>query len=163
MRITNLWKRAAAQGKHHYKNNLTMRKYILFFGGLVLLAQTLSAQLEDLDPVYLNTLKDRTAKIVDALDITDSSKWYRVQEIIVVQYYELSKIDDSRDAKLEKAKNLEGEEKEQAKKEIQMETDASLYKLHAEYLAKLMSELTLGQVDKVKDGMTYGVLERTYT
>ena len=162
MRITNLWRRAVAQGRHYYKNNLTMRKYILFFGGLVLITQAISAQLGDIDPAYLNTLKGRTAKIVDALEITDSAKWHRVQEIIIVQYYELSKIDDSRDAKLAKAKNLEGEEKEQAKNQIQMETDASLYKLHAEYLAKLMSELTLEQVDNVKEGMTYGVLERTY-
>ncbi len=139
-----------------------MKKHISIICLTISLATTLSAQLENIDQEYLNTLKNRTAKIVDAIELTDSAKWYRVQEIIIIQYYELSKIHDLNKAKLEEAKKLEGDAKEQAKNKAQLETDASLYKLHAEYLAKLSSEITQDQVEKVKDGMTYGVVERTY-
>jgi hypothetical protein len=139
-----------------------MRKHILFFVAVFCLAKLLSAQLEEIDPEYLNTLKGRTAKIVDALELIDSSKCYRVQNIVIIHYYELSKIHDTRDAKLEAAKKLEGDAKEQAKTKAQLETDASLYKLHVEYIAKLSSELTQDQIIKIKDGMTYGVVDRTY-
>lgn len=136
-------------------------KWIIFLLGLLII-KPISAQLEDINPEYLSTLNKRATKIIESLNIEDQDKTLRVQEIIVIQYYELSKIHDARDAKLKEIDSLEAEEKENAKRLIQNETDSKFYALHASYLAKLSSELDQPQVEKVKDGMTYGVVERTY-
>jgi len=139
-----------------------MKKQIILLVLLFVITTGLSAQLENIDPEYLKTLNSRANKIVQELSLTDSAQASRVQEIIVIQYYELSKIHDFRNTKLEEVKKLEDGAKEKEKNQVQTETDARLYKLHMEYLAKLSSELTQNQVEKVKDGMTYGVVERTY-
>ncbi len=140
-----------------------MKKLIVLISILTIPVSFISAQLEDIDPDYLNTLNKRAGKIVDALNIKNKGQDERVKEIIVIQYYELSKIHDSRDAKLKELKGLEGGAKEKAKQQIQTGTDASLYKLHASFLAKLSAELSQDQVEQVKDGMTYGVVKHTYT
>lgn len=123
-----------------------MNRFILTISIILLAANGLFAQIEDIDPDYLNTLHSRAGKIVESLELNDCKQAERARDIIVIQYYELSKIHDFRDA-----------EKENLHK-----ANTMLYKLHASYIAALSSELTLEQVDQVKDGMTYGVLEHTY-
>ena len=139
-----------------------MNKISLVIGFLTFTLNITLGQLEDINPDYLNTLNKRAGKIVDAIALKDQKKSARVQEIIVIQYYELSKIHDARDAKLDEINSMEGEEKENAKILIQNETNSKLYKLHAAYLARLSSEITQDQVIQVKNGMTYGVFDRTY-
>lgn len=134
----------------------------LILGIIICFSSALFAQLEDIDPDYLNTLKKRSDKIVETLQLDNQKKALRVQEIIIIQYYELSKIHDARDARLKEIENLDGEKKEKAKRLIQNETESKLYKLHAEYLARLSVELNYDQIEKIKDGMTYGVLKRTF-
>lgn len=134
----------------------------LFIGFLAFTSNIIQAQIEDIDPDYLNTLNKRAAKIVDGLNLEDNDKAERVQKIIVIQYYELSKIHDIRDRKMEEVEDFGSKKKETAQRNIQYEINSALYKLHAEYIAKLSAELTQDQVVQVKDGMTYGVVERTY-
>lgn len=139
-----------------------MKKTLLILGIALLGLNTVSAQLEGINPDYLKTLNGRAAKIVNNMQLFDSQKAARVQQIIVVQYYQLSKIHDTRDAALEEVKKLKDKKKEGARQVIESETEAKLYKRHAAYLAALSTELTQAQINEVKDGMTYGVLQRTY-
>jgi hypothetical protein len=113
------------------------------------------AQPEGIDPEYLETLTRRSENIVSSLGIGDPARRERVRDLIINQYYELSKIHDERDARLAGAGDAE-------KESIRIEADARLYRLHAAYLAGLSAELSPQQVDMVKDGMTYGVLQHTY-
>lgn len=138
-----------------------MKRISLILSLLILMLSTAIAQLEDIHPEYLKTLQERAGKIVDGLNL-EADKAERVQEIIVLQYYELSKIHDHRDQKLEGIKKSEDKEQEALKLNILNEINSALYQLHAAYLAKLSSELSQDQVAQIKDGMTYGVLERTY-
>lgn len=140
-----------------------MKKISILLSILAISFTALNAQLEDINPDYLKTLQGRAGKIVEQLELNDNDKAERVQEIIIIQYYELSKIHDARDADLEKAGDLEGEERELAKENVKTEADAKLYKRHAAYIAALSSELTQDQIEVVKDGMTYGVVQRTYS
>ena len=123
---------------------------------------------EDKESTYTKTVNDRAAKIVATLGIDDPDKATRVRDIIAQQYRNISAIDDERDAKIKAAKQQASENKEAkeaadaATKAAQAETKAKLDKLHGEYLSKLSAELTPEQVDKVKDGMTYGKLNVTY-
>lgn len=140
-----------------------MRRIVFLASIIALSFYAANAQLEDIHPDYLNTLDKRAEKIVDELQFMDSNKVERVKKLIVIQYYQLSKIHDVRDAKKEALKDIEGEEKEKAKEQIKLETEAALYNQHAAYISSLSAELTQDQIKIVKDGMTYGVFERTYT
>lgn len=112
---------------------------------------------------YTKTLNERADKIVANLGIDDSAKSARVRDIVTRQYRDLREIHEARDARIAAAKQESG--KEAADAGVKAATDeamAKLEKLHREYLARLSAELTPEQVDKVKDGMTYGVLPLTY-
>lgn len=129
---------------------------------LFLFTLTTFSQLGEINPDYLKTLDSRADKIVLTLGLTDTNQIQRVKEIIILQYYNLSKIHDIRDSSLINIKQLTAEEKEKSKILVQNEINSSLYKLHNEYISKLASELTFEQIEKIKDGMTYGVFKRTY-
>jgi hypothetical protein len=101
---------------------------------------SLYAQQED--TTYIKTLTERSQKIVNTLNINDTAVYNRVTAILVNQYKCLGLIHDSQDSG--DVKNLK------------------LYNLHCEFIGKLASELTPEQIDKVKDGMTYGVVKLTY-
>jgi hypothetical protein len=139
-----------------------MKKICTLVSLLALVSGVVNAQLEDIHPDYLKTLQVRAGKIVDNLQLTDKDKAERVKELIVIQYYQLSKIHDARDAKKEAISDLKEEEKEKAMEQIKLETDAALYSQHAAYIGSLSAELTQDQIETIKDGMTYGVVKLTY-
>jgi hypothetical protein len=118
----------------------------------------------DKDPAYTKMLNERAAKIIEPLGITDTAQADRVQGLIVQQYRNLSGIHDARDAQLKAAKELAGEKAATAAAIEAAKVDATnkLNKLHVEYLVKLSNELSPEQVTRVKDGMTYGVVDLTY-
>jgi hypothetical protein len=90
---------------------------------------------------YIKVLTGRSQKIVNTLDIDNPESYRRVTDILIDQYKSLGAIHDSSDS--EEAKNLK------------------LYSLHCEFIGKLSAELTPEQIDRVKDGMTYGVVKVT--
>ncbi|MCF2494710.1 DUF3826 domain-containing protein [Dyadobacter chenhuakuii] len=95
----------------------------------------------DNDKAYITTVTKRSDKILAGLQIADSAKYKQVREIMVQQYVDLND--------LEKDNNSE--------QAAQKRTD-----LHKQFMAKLSAQLTPAQVEKIKDGMTYGVLPITY-
>ena len=125
-------------------------------------AETNSAA-EPKDAAYTRVLNERVTKIVVPLAITDATKSNRVHAAIVQQYRSLNDIHFVRDGEIVNAKKLS--DKTAANAAIQSARDATkpkLDKLHGEFLTKLSAELSPEQVDKVKDGLTYGVLPLTY-
>ena len=120
---------------------------------------------ENQEAKYAEVVNQRADKIVAALGLSDTSKAARVRDIISQQYRSLRDNHDARDAHIKAAKEQAGGNNEVAEsivKATQAEANEKLGKLHKEYLAKLSEELTPEQVEKVKDGMTYGVLTVTY-
>lgn len=114
---------------------------------------------------YTKTIIQRADKIVAALGISNPSIATEVSTIISNQYRNLSNIHSARDAKLKEAKLAHAENKElQAAtlKAIEDKAKEELDQLHKEYLSELNAKLTKEQVEKVKDGMTYGVVPITY-
>jgi hypothetical protein len=113
------------------------------------------AQPDGINPGYLEILTRRTDKIISVMSIKDTTRYLRVRDIIITQYYELSKIHDDRDSMLAGAEESEYEY-------FRNMAGARLCRLHAAYLARLAVELSPGQIEMVKDGMTYGIMEHTY-
>jgi hypothetical protein len=118
----------------------------------------------DTEANYSRTVSDRTEKILTPLALQDSAKSNRVHGIIVRQYRGLREIHDARDEKIKAAKQP-GASKEAvaaATKASQEEARTRLDVLHTNYVAKLSAELSPELIDKIKDGMTYGVVPQTY-
>ena len=88
-----------------------------------------------------------------------------MQTIIANQYRHLNDLHTSRDEQVKAAKSS-GEDKQviDAKvKSIQDETGNKVTLLHQDYIGKLSTQLSKDQIEKVKDGMTYNVVNITYS
>ena len=117
------------------------------------------------DTAYQKVLAERTAKIVNTLDIKDAVLYKKVQLQLIDQYLQLNTIHDGSKTAIAaiKAKQLAKEETDAAiKKETERKT-AALKQLHDVFIAHLNTPLTTDQIEKVKDGMTYRVLPVTWT
>jgi len=114
---------------------------------------------------YAAVVTGRAEKIVATLGVADTVKFVKVRDIIAQQYIDLNKIHDARNAAVKevKAKYKEDKTKSDAEvKKLENNANKKLDKLHKKYLAKLSKQLNAGQIDMVKDGMTYRVLPITY-
>lgn len=133
---------------------------IVFF---TLVIVGLNAQ-QHLDPEYIKVTKGRASKIVKELELSDSEKEAAVISVIAKQYQNLSKFQDERDAEIEALKKNKLSKEKQNKKidKVKAKANKSIEKLHKIYLKQLLVHLNEEKVDAVKDGMTYGVLPKTY-
>jgi len=117
------------------------------------------------DVAYTRTIAGRATKITSTLELADPAKSNRVHGIIVQQYRDLNIIHETRDIQIKSAKEKAGADKAATTTVIEAaraEAKPKLDKLHGEFLAKLSAELSTEQVEKVKDGLTYGVAPLTY-
>ncbi|HEY6902052.1 MAG TPA: DUF3826 domain-containing protein [Puia sp.] len=118
------------------------------------------------DTAYIRVVTERAGKIVATLGLPDSVQFLRVRKMVAEQYFNLNTIYTERDERL---KQLKGQQpapeknvSDSVKKWVQQDVDAKVEKLHGAYLRQLASALNAQQIDQVKDGMTYGVLQVTY-
>lgn len=113
---------------------------------------------------YVKVITERSAKIVNSLGISDSNKYNEVTNELVNQYANLNIIHDEGKAAINDIKqgNLSKEEKESAIKREEEKKSARLLQQHSSFIAHLKERLTDDQLEKVKDGMTYSVLPKTY-
>ena len=95
------------------------------------------------DAKYVSNIIARSQKIVDALQLTNAYSKQNVLNIVCNRYFLLNDIYE----KAGKDKNLR---------------DAELYKHHFEFAADLENYLSEKQVEEIKDGMTFGVVPKTY-
>lgn len=115
------------------------------------------------DEKYENTINDRTAKIVDALGLTDDAKKSAVHEIIKTQYRSLNTWHEAHDKRRAELRKLVGKSPEPTAEKNELDAlNASLKEIHNWYLAALAEHLTQAQIDTVKDKMVYGKVQVTY-
>jgi hypothetical protein len=113
---------------------------------------------------YKNVLKGRAAKIVNALELSDSTIYYNVLDILINQYITVNKIhDESKLIVASKKQEKQTEEVTVAINTVQEKKSSLLLQQHELFIAHLNKVLTSGQIEKVKDGMTYNVLNVTFT
>ena len=142
----------------------TILFFLLTFTTLNINAQSVKLNEENRDPVYVKNIVNRSQKIVDKLNINDKETAANVCNIIANRYFLLNDIYEKRDAAVKEAKEkLSGNEKNAAIQAAENEKDAQLYRKHFDFASSLSLYLNDEQIEAVKDGMTYNVVEVTYT
>jgi len=114
------------------------------------------ASAADLEATYTVAIEKRTGEILSLLDLADAAKSNSVHDAIIAQYRTLRARDEGIDAKLK----AEGKEINYANRASQLL--AASKPLHEQFLAKLATDLTPEQVEKVKDKMTYNKVKVTF-
>jgi hypothetical protein len=116
------------------------------------------------DDAYTKTINSRAQKIVATLEISDANKASRVQSIVAGHYRQLNTLHSHRDSQVmaAKAKGESRETTDAAIKEVEDEISLKIKKVHNGFISSLSSELTDEQIVKVKDGLTYNVVNITY-
>jgi len=132
------------------------------------LAIIVNGQQTETDPIaigFRKTLHDRSVKIINTLEITDSDKYNKVVEFLTNQYFNLNKIHDRSKESVAAIKSLQlsDEERNTRVKKEEEEKKVQLSKLHKGFIAQLQTSLSDDQIEKIKDGMTYRVVPITYS
>jgi hypothetical protein len=108
---------------------------------------------DETESKYTQAIEGRTADILALLDISDPAIKGKVHDTIMAQYRALRAWHDENDAKLKASARDTN---------AVAQINASLKTLHNEFLSRLAANLTPEQIDKVKDKMTYGVVQVTF-
>ena len=128
-------------------------------------ADDTSDPIDDADAAYTRAITERSAKIVASLGIADADQEVRVRDLLVKQYRGLREIHDVFAAKTAEATRAPGGDSTVVNAWVavaRVQTSVRLLQLHRQFVARLAADLSPAQVDKVKDGMTYGVVQATY-
>jgi hypothetical protein len=128
-------------------------------------AKGMAAATPEEEAAYTKVINERADKIVDTLGIEDSDKSTRVRDLIAAYYRSLRDVHDERDAKIAETKQSPAGDKTVAEAWVTVARDRANLKLidvHRRFVARLAVELSPEQVEKVKDGLTYGVVQVTY-
>lgn len=128
-------------------------------------AQAQGTQTPEEKAAYLKTVTERSAKIVNTLAIKDSTKYKVVLQLLVNQYSSINRIHEETKLALAAIKQQSITAQESALQVQKQEEQKlkQLQQLHSAFLAGLQQNLTEGQIEQVKDGMTFSVLKVTYT
>lgn len=132
---------------------------VLFFG-LQVVAQPADTNQKEAE--YKKTITARSAKIINTLGLTDSAVYARALDLLANQYIDLNKVHDESAASI-KALKAESASNGPAIAKLEEQREARLFKLHQRFIVALQKNLTPAQIEKIKDGVTYGVLPVTYT
>lgn len=138
----------------------TLRRLLTLF---VLLPIALSAQAPS--PAPDAALVERAEKIVSALALPDTAKAARVRDVVAGQYAALRVVHEARDSALAAARATAETDKAAGEAVVRVARDTATARqseLHYAFLARLSTELEPAQVEQIKDGMTYGVVPKTF-
>jgi hypothetical protein len=144
--------------------SVTIFQAILSFALVIWSGDFALANTSDVEAAYTQDITKRADKIVASLGIADDAQKTRLRDLIAQQYRTLREIHARRDARISEAKQSSGDPAV-ADGRAKMNRDAANLQLtdaHRRFVARLYVELTPEQVDKVKDGLTYGVVGITY-
>lgn len=114
---------------------------------------------------YKKAITERSAKIVKTLDLNDTGIYNKTVLEISNQYFSLNTIHENFKAAVTVIKGQstgKAAVDEAIKKEEEKKAEM-LRQQHSAFLTHLKGLLTDAQIDKVKNGMTYNVLNVTYT
>ncbi len=116
------------------------------------------------DSAYEKVITERSAKIVNTLNISDSVIYKKVKDQIKNQYFQLSQIHDQYNLAVNDIKK-NSSSKDSINGALLMEVDKKsicLKQLHNHFIVQLAELISATDLDKIKDGMTYNILPLTW-
>lgn len=157
---------------HHGHRAGNRRATVLGFGLLVagMLARAGTAEpgpsVSDApeEEAYRQTIAARAERILRPLQLQDGATSNRVHALLMRHYRNLRDTHAERDAALRSLQSASPSAPDRAAEEgrIRQATRQKLDALHASLVRDLARDLTPAQIDQVKDGMTYNLVEVTY-
>lgn len=111
---------------------------------------------------YAAVASERAAKIVGKLEVSDPVVSKRVEGCIINFYIALNDIHDWRDEMIVSLKDKGLDSATSKAGQIREKAENKTAKNHREFLKCLSRDLAPEEIDRVKDGITYGVLPVTY-
>ena len=142
-------------------SNKILHLFIAFLSIVVVNAQSNNT----VDSAYLKVITERSAKIVNTLSIKDSAQYKRVVTLLAQQYNSINNIHEETKLALAaiKQQSITAQESALQVQKQEEKKAAQLQQLHNSFLAGLQKVITEEQIELVKNGMTYNVLNVTYT
>lgn len=148
----------------------TNRNFKFLFTGIVFLVSAINCnaqQTADEQKLadYRKAITERSAKIVKTLELNDTGTFNKAVQEVSNQYFSLNTIHENFKAAVIaiKGQSTEKAAADEAIKKEEEKKAAILKQQHAAFLGHLKILLTTAQIEKVKNGMTYNVLNVTYT
>ena len=132
---------------------------------LASISSRVAAEENSQEEEYARVIAARSHAIVAQLKIADVATAQRAEQMVVAQYRSLREIHDSRDAaikSLQASSQKDNASTDKLIEGVRKESSIKQFQLHRAFLAKLSAELSCEQVIGIKDGMTYGVVPKTY-
>lgn len=153
--------------KDHFgrMKKLFMQRLLLLFGILTLFSSNVNSQVDSAAIKYQQVVYNRAYKIAAELNISNQSTYNEVSKLIAAHYSNLNDVYTKRDNNLKALKaniGLSKEKSEDTKKNIAVVTKADIDKVHAQFITDLSKHLNPIQIEGVKNGLTYNVLNVTY-
>lgn len=142
-----------------------MKRLLLLSVIVFLISSDVTAQVDSAAIKYQQVVYNRAYKIAAELNISNQAVYNEVSKLIAAHYSNLNDIYNKRDSNLKALKANTGLAKDKAeasKKNIETVTKADIDKVHTQFIADLNKHLTTAQVEGVKNGLTYNVLNVTY-
>jgi len=137
-----------------------------FFLLMIFISAASVAQVTDDNKLaqYQKTVNERVVKIVNELNISDSTVYSNMVSVISNQYFRVNTIHEESKTTVDeiKKRGLLKEEAEAAIKKEEENKSAKLLQQHGAFIALLKKDLNDSQVEKIKDAMTYRVFPITY-
>lgn len=132
---------------------------LVFFTGFSVTAQ------ESPDDEYTKVITGRADNIVNEMEFDDEAVKLQVRDVIVEHYRFLNDAEEARNADVAKIREqyTENEELRNAKIDLRKaEQELKVRDHHFAFAAQLKQLIPEEQIDQVKDGLTYNVLNVTY-
>jgi hypothetical protein len=147
------------------RHSLNHRIFFLFIFLIMAGSAALHAQTTlSIDTGYLKLVTARSEKIVQSLLIEDPMRAGTVTELLSLQYIHVNRIHKafSDVASAIRQEGLSGIELEGRLRRAEAEKTGALNRQHEIFISGLRVHLDEGQMEKVRDGMTYRVMPITY-
>ncbi|MFA9390214.1 MAG: DUF3826 domain-containing protein [Prolixibacteraceae bacterium] len=134
---------------------------IAFFFTLTLFAQQNESPVDE----YTKVITGRADQIVKEMTFESENLKVRVRDIIVGHYRFLNDAEEARNADVAKIREEFADNKDLKNAKIDLrkaEQELKIRDHHFAFVSQLKYIISEDQIDQVKDGLTYGVLQNTY-
>jgi uncharacterized protein YeeX (DUF496 family) len=140
-------------------------KFLLLVIAFLSVAVVHAQENKTADANYIKVITERSAKIVNTLSIKDSVQYKNVLAVLIQQYNGINNIHEETKLALAaiKQQSITAQESALQVQKQEEKKAAQLQQLHSSFLAGLQKVISEEQIELVKNGMTYNVLNVTYT